>query len=81
MYQLNLRIPSMLIRRDGLMAKPYAAAPNFVKLISQANATESLEERYRGAMAQSMKTSAKATVEPQTKSSAQTPYRPLQTNV
>lgn len=32
--QLNLRIPSMLIRRDGLMAEPYPMAHNFVKLMS-----------------------------------------------
>ncbi|KAF5022761.1 hypothetical protein F66182_5176 [Fusarium sp. NRRL 66182] len=32
--QLNLRVPSMLIRRDGLMANPYPAAYNFEKLLS-----------------------------------------------
>lgn len=32
--QLNVRIPSMLIRRDGLMAQPYPMAHNFVKLMS-----------------------------------------------
>ncbi|CAM1503676.1 Fc.00g012670.m01.CDS01 [Cosmosporella sp. VM-42] len=32
--QLNLRLPSMLIRRDGLMANPYPMAQDFVKLLS-----------------------------------------------
>lgn len=32
--QLNVRVPSMLIRRDGLMAEPYPMAHNFVKLMS-----------------------------------------------
>ncbi|KUI58198.1 White-opaque regulator 1 [Cytospora mali] len=31
---LNIRIPSMLIRRDGLMAEPYPMAHNFVRLLS-----------------------------------------------
>ncbi|CAJ2508574.1 Uu.00g136000.m01.CDS01 [Anthostomella pinea] len=34
--QLQVRIPSMLIRRDGLMASPYGAAHNFEKLLSTA---------------------------------------------
>lgn len=38
LHQLNLRIPSMLIRRDGLMAKPYPTGPNFEKLLSGKNA-------------------------------------------
>ncbi|KAM5372910.1 hypothetical protein ACJZ2D_007247 [Fusarium nematophilum] len=32
--ELNLRVPSMLIRRDGLMASPYPMAHNFEKLLS-----------------------------------------------
>ncbi|KAK3936900.1 hypothetical protein QBC46DRAFT_461206 [Diplogelasinospora grovesii] len=32
--QLQVRIPSMLIRRDGLMAQPYPMAHNFEKLLS-----------------------------------------------
>lgn len=32
--QLNVRVPSMLIRRDGLMASPYPMAHNFEKLLS-----------------------------------------------
>lgn len=32
--QLNMRIPSMLIRRDGLMANPYPTSHNFEKLLS-----------------------------------------------
>lgn len=32
--QLHLRIPSMLIRRDGLLAEPYPLAHNFIKLMS-----------------------------------------------
>jgi transcription factor-like protein len=32
--QLQVRIPSMLIRRDGLMAAPYPQAHNFEKLLS-----------------------------------------------
>ncbi|KAH8904583.1 hypothetical protein BR93DRAFT_970520 [Coniochaeta sp. PMI_546] len=32
--QLQIRIPSMLIRRDGLMAQPYPMGHNFVKLMS-----------------------------------------------
>ncbi|KAK1753478.1 hypothetical protein QBC47DRAFT_303598 [Echria macrotheca] len=32
--QLNVRVPSMLIRRDGLMAQPYPMAHNFQKLVS-----------------------------------------------
>ncbi|KAK7428685.1 hypothetical protein QQZ08_004779 [Neonectria magnoliae] len=34
LHQLNLRVPSMLIRRDGLMANPYPMAHNFEKLLS-----------------------------------------------
>lgn len=41
--QLNLRIPSMLIQRDGLMAKPYPAGPNFEKLLSGNNRDISLD--------------------------------------
>ncbi|KAH7154842.1 hypothetical protein B0J13DRAFT_210924 [Dactylonectria estremocensis] len=36
--QLNLRVPSMLIRRDGLMANPYPMAHNFEKLMSARSA-------------------------------------------
>ncbi|KAH9890876.1 hypothetical protein F4778DRAFT_796376 [Xylariomycetidae sp. FL2044] len=36
--QLQIRIPSMLIRRDGLMALPYGAAHNFEQLIAARNA-------------------------------------------
>lgn len=32
--QLNVRIPSMLIRRDGLMAQPYPVSQDFTKLMS-----------------------------------------------
>ncbi|KAK3322101.1 hypothetical protein B0H66DRAFT_474976 [Apodospora peruviana] len=32
--QLKIRLPSMLIRRDGLMAQPYPMAHNFEKLLS-----------------------------------------------
>jgi hypothetical protein len=32
--KLPVRIPSMLIRRDGLMANPYPTAHNFEKLLS-----------------------------------------------
>ncbi|KAI0381123.1 hypothetical protein F5Y04DRAFT_84351 [Hypomontagnella monticulosa] len=32
--QLQIRIPSMLIRRDGLMASPYGAAHDYLKLVS-----------------------------------------------
>ncbi|KAI6779654.1 Transcriptional regulatory protein-like protein [Emericellopsis cladophorae] len=35
--QLNLRIPSMLIRRDGLMAKHLPTGPDFEKLLSSKN--------------------------------------------
>lgn len=34
--QLQIRIPSMLIRRDGLMAKPYGAAHDYLRLVSHA---------------------------------------------
>jgi hypothetical protein len=37
-YQINVRIPSMLIRRDGLMANPYPTGHNFEKLLSARNA-------------------------------------------
>ncbi|EWZ92749.1 hypothetical protein FOWG_05779 [Fusarium oxysporum f. sp. lycopersici MN25] len=36
--QLNVRVPSMLIRRDGLMASPYPASYNFEKLLSSKTA-------------------------------------------
>ncbi|KAF3763764.1 hypothetical protein M406DRAFT_85177 [Cryphonectria parasitica EP155] len=36
--QLNVRIPSMLIRRDGLMTQPYPISSNFVKLMSARHA-------------------------------------------
>ncbi|KAI8670789.1 Zn(2)-C6 fungal-type domain-containing protein [Fusarium keratoplasticum] len=39
--QLNLRVPSMLIRRDGLMANPYPMAHNFEKLLSARSAPPS----------------------------------------
>ncbi|PHH67650.1 hypothetical protein CDD82_1244 [Ophiocordyceps australis] len=32
--QLNLRVPSMLIRRDGLVARPYPQSPNCERLLS-----------------------------------------------
>ncbi|KAF7545656.1 hypothetical protein G7Z17_g9007 [Cylindrodendrum hubeiense] len=41
LYQLNIRIPSMLIRRDGLMANPYPMAHNFEKLVSARTAPPS----------------------------------------
>ncbi|KAI1090506.1 hypothetical protein F5B19DRAFT_320308 [Rostrohypoxylon terebratum] len=34
--QLQIRIPSMLIRRDGLMASPYGAAHDYLRLVSEA---------------------------------------------
>ncbi|KAI1763699.1 hypothetical protein GGR53DRAFT_358065 [Hypoxylon sp. FL1150] len=34
--QLRIRIPSMLIRRDGMMAKPYGAAHDYLRLVSHA---------------------------------------------
>jgi hypothetical protein len=37
--KLNVRLPSMLIRRDGLMAAPYPMAHNFEKLLSAKYAT------------------------------------------
>ncbi|KAI0880969.1 uncharacterized protein GGS22DRAFT_78381 [Annulohypoxylon maeteangense] len=33
--QLQIRIPSMLIRRDGLMASPYGAAHDYLKMVSE----------------------------------------------
>jgi hypothetical protein len=36
--QLNVRVPSMLIRRDGLMASPYPGSYNFEKLLSSKTA-------------------------------------------
>lgn len=36
--QLQVRIPSMLIRRDGMMAQPYPMAHNFEKLLSARSA-------------------------------------------
>ncbi|SPJ74819.1 related to negative acting factor [Fusarium torulosum] len=38
LYQLNVRVPSMLIRRDGLMASPYPGSYNFEKLLSSKTA-------------------------------------------
>lgn len=32
--KLNVRIPSMLIRRDGMMAQPYPSTHNFMKLMT-----------------------------------------------
>jgi hypothetical protein len=40
-YQMKLRIPSMMIRRDGLMAAPYGSAQNFEMLLSARNAPPS----------------------------------------
>ncbi|KAI2469173.1 hypothetical protein F4781DRAFT_422197 [Annulohypoxylon bovei var. microspora] len=34
--QLQIRIPSMLIRRDGLMASPYGAAHDYLRMVSEA---------------------------------------------
>ncbi|KAI1863636.1 hypothetical protein JX265_008853 [Neoarthrinium moseri] len=39
--QLQVRIPSMMIRRDGLMASPYGMAHDFEKLVSARNAPPS----------------------------------------
>ncbi|CAH0015831.1 unnamed protein product [Clonostachys rhizophaga] len=54
--QLKLRIPSMLIRRDGLMAKPYPSGPDFEKLLSGRNADGTATARdvakFREAMLQ-----------------------------
>ncbi|KAM0205960.1 hypothetical protein ACHAPQ_001858 [Fusarium lateritium] len=38
LHQLNVRVPSMLIRRDGLMASPYPGSYNFEKLLSSKTA-------------------------------------------
>ncbi|PNY25432.1 White-opaque regulator 1 [Tolypocladium capitatum] len=39
--QLNVRVPSMLIRRDGLLASPYPQAEDFEKLLSAKTAPPS----------------------------------------
>ncbi|KAI0121669.1 hypothetical protein BJ170DRAFT_132264 [Xylariales sp. AK1849] len=39
--QMQIRIPSMMIRRDGLMASPYGTAQNFEKLLSARKAPPS----------------------------------------
>lgn len=36
--QLQVRVPSMLIRRDGLMAQPYPMAHNFEMILSRTQA-------------------------------------------
>jgi hypothetical protein len=47
--ELNVRVPSMLIRRDGLMANPYPMAHDFEKLLSprgvRANQTRSASSK------------------------------------
>lgn len=45
--QLQIRIPSMLIRRDGLMAKPYGAAHDYLRLVSSARREHQERERRR----------------------------------
>ena len=44
--QLHVRVPSMLIRSDGLVAKPYPMAYNFEKLLSSARPAGSLPQGY-----------------------------------
>lgn len=39
-------MPSMLIRSDGLLAKPYPQAHNFEKLLSSARAGGALPQGY-----------------------------------
>lgn len=36
--KLNVRVPSMMIRRDGLLAKPYPMAQDLLKLVSASQA-------------------------------------------
>ncbi|KAK3384787.1 hypothetical protein B0H63DRAFT_395492 [Podospora didyma] len=36
LLQLQIRLPSMLIRRDGLVAQPYPQADNFAKMLTSA---------------------------------------------
>ncbi|KAI1207417.1 uncharacterized protein F4807DRAFT_177265 [Annulohypoxylon truncatum] len=42
--QLQIRIPSMLIRRDGLMASPYGAAHDYLRLVSEARRARKMQE-------------------------------------
>ncbi len=44
--QLHVRVPSMLIRSDGLLAKPYPMAYNFEKLMSSARMAGTLPQGY-----------------------------------
>ncbi len=46
MDQLQVRVPSMLIRSDGLLAKPYPMAHNFEKLLSSARLACPLPQGY-----------------------------------
>ncbi|VUC23644.1 unnamed protein product [Clonostachys rosea] len=59
LIQMKLRIPSMLIRRDGLMAKPFSSGPDFEKLLSGRNADGTASPRdiakFREAMQQQQK--------------------------
>jgi hypothetical protein len=41
--QLQVRVPSMLIRSDGLLAQPYPMAHNFEKLLSSARQKYTLD--------------------------------------
>ncbi|KAI0893185.1 hypothetical protein F4806DRAFT_212459 [Annulohypoxylon nitens] len=41
--QLQIRIPSMLIRRDGLMASPYGAAHDYLRLVSEARRAQQVQ--------------------------------------
>lgn len=45
-FQLQVRIPSMLIRRDGLMAQPYPNAQDFEKLLSTARKSPPVMSGY-----------------------------------
>ncbi|KAK1774050.1 hypothetical protein QBC45DRAFT_426145 [Copromyces sp. CBS 386.78] len=44
--QLHVRIPSMLIRRDGLMAQPYPNAQDFQRLLSSARKSPPVMSGY-----------------------------------
>ncbi|KAL7620036.1 hypothetical protein AAE478_010585 [Parahypoxylon ruwenzoriense] len=45
--QLQIRIPSMLIRRDGLMASPYGAAHDYLRMVSTARQQQQ-QQQQRG---------------------------------
>ncbi|KAI1458523.1 hypothetical protein F4805DRAFT_115543 [Annulohypoxylon moriforme] len=41
--QLQIRIPSMLIRRDGLMASPYGAAHDYLRMVSESRRAQQMQ--------------------------------------